>query len=98
MRNRLFNTARLFAVAAAPLALAACETEPNEIAEEPVEEAEVTDADAAAVGMPESENAENSAETEQPTLGADAVPEGELASDAEPGQPITDAPAAPSAE
>lgn len=67
--------------------LAACNTQPDEMAEAPVEESAIVDADAPAVGLPE-EGQDATPPVARPT--GDAPPEGELGSGAEPGQPIED--------
>jgi hypothetical protein len=91
MRNPLKRPATaLSAIAALSFALAACETEPQEFPAGDIEdESEVTDITAPGVVVTESGNDDYSAETAQPTIGADAV-SGELGSGAEPTNEIPD--------
>ncbi|GMN03526.1 hypothetical protein [Erythrobacter sp. MTPC3] len=79
----------LTAIAATSLSLAACTTEPDEVAETPLDEATVTDADAAAVGIPEKQG-EASPETAVPEASAEGAMPEERGSGAEPTVPIED--------
>ncbi|BDI60054.1 hypothetical protein [Qipengyuania nanhaisediminis] len=81
------------AASALSLALAACTTEPDEIAEAPVEESNIVDADAPAVGLPEA-GQDATPPVARPTGMGDAD-QGELGSGAEPGTDIHDTDRAP---
>ncbi len=74
--------------AAASLTLAACTTEADEIAEVPIEESTVIDADAAGVGVP-NPHGDASPATARPDDVAGAA-DGEIGSGAVPPRPILD--------
>lgn len=79
----------LTAIAASSLSLTACTTEPDEVAETPIDQSAVTDADAPAVGVPEPQGDAMPA-TAVPEASAEGAMPDERGSGAEPTVPIED--------